>query len=337
MKLIRKHILALMALMLVLVGCEHKDLCIDHPHVVPVRVDADWSKLMDLPVNMSVMFYPQDGSDVIVVHNNNHKTAKAKLPVNTYDVVVFNELMGELGGVNFQNMDRFETAEAYLSESMLYRGSKGDSDDVVVADPERMGVGVYRGLEITQEMLDTYRSQKEQGLPTDEAVIAVTPENIVYDVEVRIPVKGLNFVRSLECTLSGMAEGYKLGECGPSSNKVTHEISNWQKTIAEESEDSGEGVISGRCLSFGLPSDHTAQPHQNVLKLSALLIDDKTILDFAFEVGHLFTKDNTLNSIKLCIELDVEIVFPEVEFEESVDNGITIDPGFDGDHWVEWK
>ena len=325
------NVIALWMICIALGGCEHKELCIDHPHGVPVHVETDWSQLSDLPVNMTLLFYPQNGDEAIHVHNYNPYSAKAKLPVNTYDVVVFNELIDGLGGVGYRNMGKFEAAEFYLRESTWQRRIKSTSEGGIVAEPERVGVGTIRDFEITEEMLAKYRGQKKQGQPTDEPVLAVTPENIVYEIEVTIPVEGLNYVRSMECTISGMAGGYKIREGETSTDRVVHALSNWSKAIDDEQ---SKGVITGRCLSFGLPSDHTGEPGQNILKLSALLVDNETVVDFAFEVGQYFSNEQ---SGKFPINLDLEVVFPEVEFEEEMDNAITIDPDFDGDHWVEWR
>ena len=201
MKKMSYYILALWLVVITLSGCENKELCIDHPHGVPVRVEADWSKFSDLPVNMSLLFYPQNSDDVIIVHNYNPHTATTKLPVNVYDVVVFNELMGDLGGVDFYNMERFETAQVYLSDK---KNIKSGSEDMVVSDPECVGIDVIRNFEITQQMLETYRNQKKLGQPTDETLLEVTPKDVVYEVEVKMPVKGLKYVHKLECTLSGM-------------------------------------------------------------------------------------------------------------------------------------
>ena len=107
-----------------------------HPHLVPVRVDADWNQFGELPLNMSVLFFPQDGSGVITVKNHNPRSAKTHLAVNTYDVVVLNELMDDLGDIQFRNMENFATAEAYLSNILTQQWMKKSAGEPVVADPD---------------------------------------------------------------------------------------------------------------------------------------------------------------------------------------------------------
>ena len=43
-------------------ACEHKELCYDHAHVVPLRVVFDWSYAPDAtPASMSFYLFPKDG------------------------------------------------------------------------------------------------------------------------------------------------------------------------------------------------------------------------------------------------------------------------------------
>ena len=334
MRRLSKYILSLVVL--VVSACAHKELCIEHPHLVPVRVDADWDNFSELPINMSVMFFPKDGSEVMTIHNNNHRTARTKLPVNTYDVVVFNELMTDFGTVGFRNMKNFAQAEAYLTDQTQLKILKKSPDEEVMADPERFGVAVIKDYQVTQEMLDTYRNQLKMGLPTDDNVVEVSPEDKAHQVEVRINAKGLQYVHSMESSLSGLAGGYLFADDLPSSDRVTHRLTEWQKVQTSETEE-GDGYLRGICRSFGLPNDHTGEPEQNVLRMSVLLVDLRTLMEFEFPIGDRIYAETTADGLMFTIELDEDIVFPEVHPEENVDNGLVIDPSFDGDLWVEWK
>lgn len=52
------HCFCLLLIMSLLNGCEYKELCIEHPHLVPVRVDAVWDKFGEKPMGMTVIFFP---------------------------------------------------------------------------------------------------------------------------------------------------------------------------------------------------------------------------------------------------------------------------------------
>lgn len=57
------RLMALSASVLLLAGCEGRELCYDHSHKVPVSVEFDWSLAPDVePSTMVVWFFPLDGS-----------------------------------------------------------------------------------------------------------------------------------------------------------------------------------------------------------------------------------------------------------------------------------
>ena len=330
-------------------GCEHKELCMEHPHLVPVRVEAEWDKFGELPMNMTVLFFPQDSSKVVRIQNYNPKKTSTSLAVNTYDVVVHNELMNELGGIKFRNMDKFTTAEAYVSDVLKEYSMKETTDEKVMADPSHLGVALIRDFEVTQEMLDTYWYQRDMGLQIEENVLKVSPENKVYTIEVKIHVKGIQYVRSLKASLSGLAEGYMMHSDMPSVHRVTHLLTNWQM-VPTSNTDPDTGYLRGTCLSFGLPSNHTAEAAQNIVNLSVLLIDNETVVDYVFQVGNRFRTEQYNYNPVLRLEFGIPgtdhpedteynnpnepIVFPKVKPEGTMDGGLVIDPSFDGDHSV---
>lgn len=331
-------------------GCEHKELCMEHPHLVPVRVEAEWDKFGELPMYMTVLFFPQDSSKVICIQNYNPNSATASLAVNTYDVVVHNELMNELGGIKFRNMDKFTTAEAYASNVLTQYSMTKSAEEPVVADPEHLGIAIIRDFEVTQEMLEAYWYQRDMGLQIEENILKVSPEDRVYSLEVKIHALGVQYVRSVNASLTGLAEGYMIHSEKPSTHRVSHLITNWQK-VTPSVNNPDEGYLRGTCLCFGLPSYHTAEADQNILSLSVLLVDNATVLDYVFQIGNRFRLEQLNYNPRLRLELgkpgtdhseDTEynnpnepIIFPEVKPEGTTDGGLVIDPSFDGNHSVE--
>ena len=346
-----KHVWSCLSIFCVLLlsGCEHKELCMEHPHLVPVRVETEWNKFGELPMNMTVLFFPQDTSEVIHIQNYNPRSAKASLPVNTYDVVVHNELMNELGGIKFRNINNFSSAEAYACDILAQYSMTKSAEEPVVADPERLGIAIIRNFEVTQEMLETYWYQRDMGLQIEENVLKVSPENKVYTIEVKIHARGVQYVRTVDASLSGLSEGYMMHSDMPSTQRVTHLIKNWQKVSTSDT-DPDAGYLRGTCLSFGLPSNHTAEAAQNILSMTVLLVDNETVMDYVFQVGNRFRTEQSNYNPTLRLEIgksgtdhsgdigynnpNEPIVFPKVKPEGTMDGGLVIDPSFDGDHSI---
>lgn len=58
----------LMVLSMIVVSCEHKELCYSHPHSAKVSVEFEWSQMPAAysPGGMRVIFYPRNGGEEIV-------------------------------------------------------------------------------------------------------------------------------------------------------------------------------------------------------------------------------------------------------------------------------
>ena len=61
----RIYFMAMMAVLMLLTACEHKDLCIHHPHIQDVKVVFDWKNVTDnvFPESMVAFFFPVEGGE----------------------------------------------------------------------------------------------------------------------------------------------------------------------------------------------------------------------------------------------------------------------------------
>lgn len=307
------------------IGCEHKELCIDHTHSVRLRVEAVWDQFCEYPMGMTVVFFPHDGTEAITVQSSSPDRVSANIPMNTYDILVINEKISEWGSINFRNMDRLPTAEAYAYEIYTRIRMKRPTNNPIVTDPERLGVALYRDYEITEEMLERYSHQVEMGLPVEEYVVTVYPKNVIYKVDVKVHVSGIYNVLSVESSLSGMAGGYMFDSEGQTTSRVTHLLTDWHKVFTSET-DRREGYLHATCLSFGLPSDHTNAAKDNVMNMSVRLVDNQTVLDFAFLIGDRFRKEHTDCSPVLYLEFGKPYIPDSDEPDEPDDPDIPDDP-----------
>lgn len=76
---------------LLMVGCEHKELCHDHPHTTQLQVVFDWAKAPDAsPKSMSLYLFPQDGGKALRYEFAGHKGGKIRVPAGHYDALCLN-------------------------------------------------------------------------------------------------------------------------------------------------------------------------------------------------------------------------------------------------------
>lgn len=101
----------LMVLSMIVVSCEHKELCYSHPHSAKVSVEFEWSQMPAAysPGGMRVIFYPRNGGEEIVRDFLGEKGGCVEIPSGVYDVVCFNN---DTQRVKYNGADGFSSIAA---------------------------------------------------------------------------------------------------------------------------------------------------------------------------------------------------------------------------------
>ncbi len=340
--------LILPALLCLLISCTHKELCFHHPHTTPVRVNVDWSKFesYEQPTGMTLVLYPEGTIDKatrdeinesgttassggVVTHlTNTVSHADLNLPVNNYHVLVFNQSTTEFGSFQFRDMEGAESAVVVMQYHSRWYSTR-DGEDNVAESPEWLGVGNADDAQVTQAMLDAETDRVmygERQMPEIPVIAEVTPHNIIYTVNVRINVENIYNYRAARASITGMSEGYRLTREQRLSTEVTHLIEQW--SMKQDAAAPTKGYIEGSFTCFGLPCDHAATAGENLLSLEVLLVDNKTIERFDFEVGDRFVVDQSdPNSMTLSVEITTPVRLSDVKPEEGSGFGfdVTVD------------
>ena len=304
---------------LVVVSCEHKDLCYHHPHQARVRINTDWSKFnVETPTGMTVIVYSQDGNQnaVATQHTNTTSHALMYLPDGHYSTIVYNQSHTEFGSLSFRGLNNYNTAEVYANPSSTRWYTRSDGTRVVT-EPEWVGTDRAEDLVVTPEMVNEtwleLENSRSRNITRNGFLIGtLVPENIIYTIYVRVLVKGIYNLRSARASLDGLAEGYFFGQGRPSSEKVVQLMEEW--SITQDKQDPTKGYIESKITCFGLPDGHSGIPNDNIFELHTLLVDNKTILKFPFHVGDKFER-NIVEGVQLTLNLDLELdeTLPDVE------------------------
>ena len=101
----------LMVLSMIVVSCEHKELCYSHPHSAKVSVEFEWSQMPAAysPGGMRVIFYLRNGGEEIVRDFVGKKGGCVEIPSGVYDVVCFNN---DTQRVKYNGADGFSSIAA---------------------------------------------------------------------------------------------------------------------------------------------------------------------------------------------------------------------------------
>ena len=309
-------------LLMLLVSCNHHELCYHHPHTAQVRVNVDWSEFEEEnPTGMTVMVYPADGGKpyTSVTHTLSH--ASFSLPEGTYHSLVFNQSVSEFGSLKFRQMDHYTEAEV-VSASHESRWYEGRADGGrVVTQPEWIATHCEEGGMVTREMVEKMRPEGKyrSGEGAEYVLSNLVAQNIIYTVHVRVYIKGIYNLRSARAAMDGLAEGYRFAAARPSNVTATYLMEEWKLTV--DKNDPTRGYIDTNLYCFGLPDGHQGKADENLFTLSVLLVDNKTVLDFPFMVGDKFESGDANVSLQLNLELTIADPLPDVKPEGGSGSG----------------
>ena len=258
-----------------------------------VRINVDWHLFdKEVPTGMTVMVFPWSGGAPHTVLTNEITHADFSLEPGKYRVLVFNQSTTEFGTLDFLGMDSYETARAVVQHTTSRWYSRGD-DELIGVEPEWLA----------SDKLDEFE------VSDDFSEVTLTPKNVLSQIQVSVKVPGIKNLRYVRGSLTGISEGFLLGQGKPLLSKVTYLLESWTKSVDENEATLGTLKASVKC--FGLPETASPDAENNQLSLSALLTDNKTQVDHQFAVGDKFQKDENSSELGYTVSLHVDVQMPQ--------------------------
>ena len=127
---------------LLLISCEHKDLCYDHSHTYRVQVVFDWRNTPGAsPETMRLYLFPVDGGTSQAYEFTDYRGGYINVPAGGYRALCVNS---DTESVLYRNTDSFDGLEAYAPEGVLNVGgspaprAEGTSGERIAGSPDRL-------------------------------------------------------------------------------------------------------------------------------------------------------------------------------------------------------
>lgn len=292
-----------------------------------ICLNVDWSDYhKTFPTGMTVICNHQETGEKVQVIDNHTDRVTPRLSPGRHWATVFNLTESEYNYIGFRGMESVETAEAYIIEekNSKWYESRADDGGFVARYPEWLAV-------------DTIMTDRVEITDHGTKVIGTLhPRNIIYTLHVEIHTENIGNVKSARGAISGFASGRRLASDKPNDNSVTAthliESDDWTRTRTSVKPDKGIVKCDIRC--FGLPSNHTGTPDENILEFHALLSDGKTILKYELPVGNLITaKERQTGGSGENLDL-----YLKIQLDPPVPPGSGDGDGSGFDAWVEdWE
>lgn len=257
----RHYLLSVLVLLLLLTGCNHKDLCYESLHLVKVRVAYDWLNAPEASVGgMRVFFYSEDDpTDYYFFDLPGMSGGYVELPAGKYRILSYNN---DTKTALFTNIADFYkhycyTREGNILEPIYGNGmslpSRADDDERIVITPDQ--VYLCRDNDVTVRETGSYytfapnaRQQEDEPVTTDVQVITLYPEDALchYSYEVR-NVKNIEHISQVSAALSGMAPSLLLCDESLAEEPITLPVAGAVTTMTRAS----DREITGSFLTFG--------------------------------------------------------------------------------------
>lgn len=292
-------------MLLAIVGCERRPLEVIISEQVRVRIIVHWKvNFVELygntPNGMTVMIWGSN-STAPIIRTTNADNLTVKLPPDTYRMIIFNELAEEYTPyVNFYQAtsydDMVQRATTYTSSDEWdagYRYMYTPEDPRIAVALDTFVITTDMVLQDTTMFVpyELYRDNPEIAYYESERVYEI-PEFVwpmTVDLYVRLRVKNRQSLKTIEGSISGMADGFYMSKIVRTTETGTLKFNpdNWDRTKYGDESDS-LGVVTTRLASYGLPHGKELVSERdsadNILNLHLTLTND-SVVNFAFKVG----------------------------------------------------
>ena len=179
-----------------------------------VRINVDWHLFdKEVPTGMTVMVFPWSGGAPHTVLTNEITHADFSLEPGKYRVLVFNQSTTEFGTLDFLGMDSYETARAVVQHATSRWYSRGDNE-LIGVEPEWLASDKLDEFEVSEDFSE----------------VTLTPRNVLSHIQVSVKIPSIGYLRSARGSLTGISEGFLLGQGKSLQSKVTYLLETWTKS-----------------------------------------------------------------------------------------------------------
>ena len=250
----RFHLILLLGTMLSLFSCTHKELCMEHPHMAPLRLEFDWRDAPSAdPDGMCVFFYPLEGGEPRRFDFSDLSGGRISLAVGSYKVICYNN---DTERVYFGYTSDFAMHSVFTPNTDLFAPlgltskagvvPRADASERVVSTPDMLW-GCSVELVEVPEVLEG---------EAEERVITLYPHRLVRNYTLRVlNCEGLKYAEQMCGSIYGMSGGlFFASELNFEENV----------TLPFECYKADETTIEAKFLTFG-DNPNVCNPHSVLL------------------------------------------------------------------------
>lgn len=311
MKSIQCALFALLALV-ACIGCtDQRDLYVASTPMFIIK--NDWSVARLNPESATAMLFarPQPCEPMY----SDACRHKLYLEPNTYNVLVFNEVMfsptsTNLEGINYRGTERFTTFGAYALPTPVDPIFKPRADEVMVGYgyPEPLATRAFKEKEVLhcKQYVMKYQNGKN-GFPIckdfDADSLELTPIRVTREIKVVAHVKNLKSKFRISGTLRGLAEGVLLSTRQPDGANAAYTF-DLNSAVPDPDVPDGHIIVSKSFTNFGPWWNHDLTDRNYILDIVASRGQD--IFRYSFDVSQSNGTEVTKSMGEAIVKIKVE-------------------------------
>ncbi len=157
--------LSLTAILVASISCERQKIYDPEFLTANIPILIDWSESMvneDNINNVSVYFYPEDGTEPAIFYSKDPYFITTYLREGTYDVVLHNEMEGNILGVDCIGSKSFNDYKMSIQQNDVSKYNiyyKQESDEQLIRESEAVGAWCYENFKVTKDMIEYTRTR----------------------------------------------------------------------------------------------------------------------------------------------------------------------------------
>ncbi len=163
MKSLTRNFIGLISI--IIASCHRQEVYEPEYLMANIPIVVDWTKSSvdeGLINSISVYFYPTDGGDPVVNYSSDPYFITTSLVEGTYDIVVHNEIEGNIKGIDCTGSDSRDGYSMMIQlgdvsqYDMFYDAKSGER---LVSESEPIATWIYEGFEVTKDLIEYTRTR----------------------------------------------------------------------------------------------------------------------------------------------------------------------------------
>lgn len=204
---------------IILMSCDHKELCFDHAHTADVKVKFDWSDYPYAhPVSMTLYLFPKDTGEPLRYDFGGRNGGIARIPIGSYSAICMN---GDTENILCREVSASHTFEITTkSAELLYPlATLGVRSETA---PRAEGTTTERIALPPDELWTYFHNEISQVNGVFPSEITLKPKLSISNIKFVIDhVVNLKYISGVSASISSVSGGYMPGIGALSQEIVT--------------------------------------------------------------------------------------------------------------------